>query len=292
MTGRIGVAISTTGDKHRMRLLQQSVRAWDKVLPLGSSMFITVDGSVEDAERVRESVDCWTGAVFRVGQPEGPERERLGVAANKNTGLELLMGNTSVDHLFLCDDDTWPLSRAALDLHIEMNVMHTMVCWGKHRLVTPSAHHRAAYWNWPRGVLLYLARQVVTRIGGMDERFGPGGHEHVEYSQRIYSAGMSPAPFTTPAAYANHSLSGDAMGAANYWHAEDMRRPGEPLGNHRLRRRNLTSVRRTDEDWPAINKIMAEREGNVDFVPYRASLNGRASATLCESNPSQGAGQA
>src|SRR6478736_5331922 len=122
----VGVAISTTGDPHRIALLQQAALRWKTCLPYDAHMVVTVDGSEADAEQVRTALGPWRGEVHRVGQPVSLERVRadwprlstgdfrLGVATNKNTGLELLM-NAGVDHLFLSDDDTWPLYSASLE---------------------------------------------------------------------------------------------------------------------------------------------------------------------------------
>lgn len=289
------MAISTTGDEHRIEYLRQCVAAWDRRLLPDGALFVTVDGTDEEAERVRQAVFDWTGSVYRVGQPRwavSPFNGRMGVAVNKNTGLELLMDQTQCEHLFLSDDDTWPLFSASLNKHIDLaengGIAHSMVCWGKHRLTEvrrdpgmPDGSETVwASWSWPRGVMLYQNRTAVDMVGGMVEAFGPGGHEHVEYSRRMHNALMTPDDYCSPASYATR----DGMGAAALWHAEDMRRPGEPLGNHRLRRRELTSVRRKDGDWEKINDLMKRMEGSMDYIPFRAEENRRASATLCESN--------
>lgn len=292
MTGRIGVAISTTGDVHRLGLLEQCAQAWWRALAakgLPTTVYVTVDGDEAAVARAARAVVGFA-EVYRVGQPRwsvSPFDGRMGVAVNKNTGIELLLDSaTDIEHLFLCDDDTWPLLPQSIDKHISLPMHHSMVCWGGHRLGDTSPR-LVGYveWTWPRGVALHATRQAVETIGGMDERFGPGGHEHVEWSQRIYNAGLTPHPFCSPASYATR----EGYGARALWHAEDMRRPGEKLGDHRLRRRNLTSVRRRDEDWDLINEIMDQRQGSRDFLPYQAHENGRGSATLCGSNPSQGA---
>lgn len=308
MTGRVGVAISTTGEPHRLDLLRQSVAAWDRCLPDTSALFVTVDGSAAEAETVRQAVYDWTGAVFRVGPRTaringGPLKElnirhmdgspvRLGVAANKNTGIELLMENgNDIEHLFLSDDDTWPLYPESITKHINLNmahdVRHSMVCWGRHRLDSALTHGAYQRWTWPRGSMMYVRRNVVEAVGGMDERFGPGGHEHVEWSQRIHNAGLTPAPFCSPFSYGTRS----GMGAAALWHAEDMPRVGEKLGDHRLRRRQLTTIHREGMEWDHTNRIMAECQGRSDFVDYHAAAWGRGSATLCENTPSRGAGE-
>lgn len=272
---KIGVAISTTGDEHRLGLLVHSVAHWSDHTPLGASLFVTVDGDSEAVARVALAVEEWTGSVYQVGQPApgmrpfiGQRDGRLGVAVNKNTGLELLM-DSGCDHLFLSDDDTWPLSPHALALHTDLDSLHSMVNWGRHRV-------NSNIWTWPRGAMLYTHRSAVEAAGGMVEAFGPGGHEHVEWSRRIHQRGLTPTMYPTPKAYEEVG----SMGAARFWHAEDMQRRGEPRASAISRRRSLTSVRRLPGDWEHINQIMVEMDGRTDFVPYRARENGRSSATL------------
>lgn len=297
-SGRVGVAISTTGDSHRMKFLETCVRKWDDALPPSAALFVTVDGDEADCARVLDAVDFWTGSVFRVGQVgkprwgRVPDHGKLGVAINKNTGIELLMDNTTVEHLFLSDDDTWPLSKHSLAKHMDLaahGVPHSMICWGDNRLARPPRQDYAV-WSWPRGVMLYQTRAVVEAVGGMIEAFGPGGHEHVEWSRRIHQHGLTPEPFISPLVYAETGVVGRATRASALWNCEDMRKPREPFGNHRARRRHLTSVRRTPDDWPHIEKIMDDRDGDTSFVPYRAHENGRWSATLFPTSTGQGAG--
>lgn len=124
---------------------------------------------------------------------------------------------------------------------------------------------------------MYAHRSVVESIGGMDERFGPpGGHEHAEWSMRIHNAGLTPAPFLTPASYATRG----GQGAAALWHCEDMPRPGEAHGSLGSRRRAMTTMKREPGDWTRIGEVMTEREGSTAFIPYTAAANGRLSATL------------
>ncbi len=286
MTGHIGVAISTTGDIHRVEFLETCVKAWRKALPLGSVIVVTVDGTDLETARVREVVDGSAdghvgGNTIRVGQPARTANTRQGVAVNKNTGIEYLM-DAGVEHLFLCDDDTWPLFPQALDKHIDLvpfAIAHSMVCWGGSRLKRVINEPKVSYaeWLWPRGVMLYLHRTVVEAVGGMVEDFGPGGHEHAEYSQRISNAGYTRAPFITPASYATRT----GKGASALWHCEDMRKPGEDQAQLGARRKAITTIKHTDRDWHHIDQIMRIMEGSSAFVSYRASENGRASATLC-----------
>lgn len=287
-TGTIGVAISTTGQAHRMGFLETAVKAWRNALPLGSVLVVTVDGDKTEAARAYEAADPEKfGTVYRVGQPLYPtyqfhaDRMRMGVAVNKNTGIEFLM-EMGVEHLFLADDDVWPRSHHSLDKHIELErIPHSMVCWGSSRLVEVD---HFAEWNWPRGVMLYTHRSVVEEVGGMDERFGNGGHEHAEWSMRIHNAGLTPTPFISPASYGLLGVNGKATRADALWHAEDMRLPGEMPHEWNARKKANTTIRRTKADWERIEGIMAERAGDTSFVPYQAHENGRSSATLCRSS--------
>lgn len=297
----IGVAISTTGDEHRLGFLETCVSAWRRVLPLGSVIVVTVDGDEGATRRAQAVVDRAGpsghvgGVTVRVGQPDASvsaalplnrlnnrvrwrKTGRLGVATNKNTGIEWLM-DAGVTHLFLSDDDTWPLHEDALALHSDAGPHHSMVCWGQPRL--DFVEGNTAAWTWPRGVMLYTHRSVVEAVGGMEEAFGPGGHEHVEWSQRIHRAGLTSAPFLSPALYARRTSIGPATRAAALWHCEDMRRPGEPHGDALRRKHRNTSVRREDGDWEKIEAVMKARAEDPNlFVPYRAVENGRGSATL------------
>lgn len=298
-SGTFGVAISTTGEEHRLPGLRQSIQRWREVLPLGSVLVVTVDGSVEEAERVREMVarpqrgGHIGGNAYRVGQRRWavePYDGRLGVAVNKNTGLELLM-DAGVQHLFLSDDDCGPRRLNSLTQHTYLamrGIPHSMVCWGRSRLDSVIRRHDGlnyATWTWPRGVMLYAHRSVVERVGGMVETFGPGGHEHAEWSERIHNAGFTPAPFISPADHA-HAAS---QAARSFWEAEDIPKPGEKPNTFAARKARHTTVRTTREDWARIDRVMARQRGSSAFVPFSAQENGRASATLCLNIPSQGA---
>lgn len=295
-TGRVGVAISTTGDEHRLGFLETCVQSWWRALArrgLPTTLYVTVDGDEAACERVLPVIAGFAHGL-RVGQPypdmDGLPKNfrsardgRLGVATNKNTGIEALMtsadGLDGIEHLFLSDDDTWPRLPHAVGKHVDLSdrLPHSMVCWGKSRLVRiPRPGSFYAEWNWPRGSVLYAHRSVVEQLGGMDERFGPGGHEHVEWSRRIHQAGLTPVLYPSPASYATRG----GWGARVLWNAEDMAKPGESSHATGKRRASITSVRRQPADWEHINKIMDLRDGDTSFVPFTARENGRSSATL------------
>ncbi len=279
MNAKTCVAISTTGDPHRLGFLARTVKGWAESGV--DHLFVTVDGDQDACDRVFDLVGL-RADIYRVGQVVGiPDRMRyregrLGVAVNKNTGLELMMHNTDADHLFLSDDDIYPLSPMALDLHVSGNLKHSMVCWGQHRFIEIMQDYQCASWNWPRGSMMYVTRRTVEQVGGMVEAFGPGGHEHVEWSRRIHQHGITPCEYPSPYIYATQR----AMAAGGYWKAIDMPLPGEGIAGYQIRKDQITSVRRLPGDWEKIEQLMAEQDGSRIFVPYTGRGNGRASATL------------
>jgi hypothetical protein len=263
-----GVAISTTGQFHRIPFLETCVERWGSALRHDCHLVVTVDGDAMDAERVRIALDGkGADVLWMVPAAEG----RRGVAANKNTGIEWLV-EMGVEHLFLSDDDAWPTCPGAPDLHRHPGAPpHSMVNWGPHRLDNEMA------WTWPRGSVLYAHRSVVDTIGGMIEAFGTGGHEHVEWSRRIFQAGITPFLYTAPLAYA--ALEG-GYGARRFWHCEDMPRPGEHMSLTMARRRRLTSMNREADAAAKSEQIMDVMDGSPRFVPYTAARNGREQAIV------------
>jgi hypothetical protein len=285
---RTGVAISTTGE--RLDLLRRSVEHWDRCLPENASLFVTVDGTEERVAKVEACVEEWTRSVGRVGQPDIEDVRllsgavipastlrggRLGVAANKNTGLEYLMDAAHCDRLWLSDDDSWPLSPASLIAHYNTGLPHSLVCWGSHRR-SHESRGAVSNWRWPRGAVMYVARDVVETVGGMIEAFAHGGHEHVEWSTRIHNAGFTPFPFPSPISYRLNGF----LGARRFWHCEDMPLSNESLPMLRRRRDTFTTLRRLDGDEARSAKIMEAAQGSTTYVPYRAEDNRRMSATM------------
>ena len=282
----MGVAISTTGHEHRLRFLETSVRGWLDNTTLDTSVLVTVDGSATDAQRVADTLSLVNDPrlrIYRVGQPEGSGGARLGVATNKNTGLELLMDSTDARYLFLSDDDTSPRHPEAIAKFTSLAesgqdlASHAMVCWGRSR--RGETRNLLASWTWPRGVMLFQTRSVVERVGGMKEAFGLGGHEHVEWSNRIHATGFTWKPYIGPRSHQTEGYTG----ARRDWFCQDMRQTSESVASFLSRKAHQTSISPLRR-WDQINRVMAESEGDTSFVPYRAAANGRMSATLVPTN--------
>jgi hypothetical protein len=174
----IGVAVST---HQRPHILAKALSNWARFMPDVLVVIHDVDGT--------------------------------GVAATKNRGIAMLMdAQPEVEHLFLADDDMWPITPHWAGLYVNDPEPHLMHCWGRRRLIADDGYHTT--WTHPRGVLLYAERRVIERVGGMRLDFGPkGGGEHAEWSTRIHNCGL------TTYRYADVSAAKTGV-----WHCEDYAR--------------------------------------------------------------------
>lgn len=128
--------------------------------------------------------------------------EQLGIARAKNKCIELLM-DAGVEHLFLLDDDCWPTEPYWMERYAEHPEPHLCYLFkdknGRGQVLpTPrTTYDDGTMWaqDHPRGCLLYLHRSVIDRVGGYRPEFGIWGNEHVEYSRRIFNAGLTLQPY-------------------------------------------------------------------------------------------------
>lgn len=180
----IGIAIKT---HNRPDTLKKSLEKHLQHLPPNARLFVVDDGS-----KVPVSV------------PEGVELHRhekaLGIARASNRCLELLMA-AGCDHLFIFDDDAWPIDDNWWEPYVEGHEPHAMAIFDKpdgavksqvevlYEDETYKAYHST------RGYMLYVERRVVETVGGMDPRFGKWGWEHMSWSDRIHSAGFTTARY-------------------------------------------------------------------------------------------------
>lgn len=176
------------------------------------------------------------------------DRAGSGVAATKNRGIAALM-DAGCDDLFLVDDDCWPMpapSWAAPYInHLQPHLMH---CWGRSRAQGVDVENGVEVWSWPRGVMLYVTRDVVERVGGMRLDFGRWGGEHAEWSRRIHNAGFTAHPFQSLA------------NARGLWHCEDYTRASPSSVPDRIRNDPQRAKQR--------HALYEKFRGSTEFVEY------------------------
>lgn len=182
MSPTIGVAIST---RNRRSLYRRTIVKWKHYLPAGSLLVVVDDASEEP---LVGDDQAYGGSNYRlIVHPH-----RLGVAMTKNAGIAALM-EAGCEHLFLADDDVCPVHMDWWKPYVESPEPHLSL---QHRpadaAVLPGGHFEVSF---PRGVMLYVHRDAINRVGGMDPAYGAWGGEHVEWQARIHAAGLTTWPY-------------------------------------------------------------------------------------------------
>lgn len=130
-----------------------------------------------------------------------------GIAAAKNRCLQLLEG---CDHVFLFDDDCWPIKPNWWKPYIESPYHHLShqphtirndillgydYFTGRYQPGIATRYDDHISVDWGAGVMMYMSSHALTTIGGLRKSFGPYGFEHWEYAIRACNAGLTPKPF-------------------------------------------------------------------------------------------------
>lgn len=240
---RIGIAIST---HQRPEILSRAIEQHMKHLPTGALVVIIDDGSVPAAVA-----------------PEGFKLIRhemsRGIVASKNASLEALI-DAGCEHLFLWDDDAWPIANGWHLPYIESPEPHLAYQFqdlaGPRKLHDMAVLHRddkhIAYTG-QRGVMLYYHRSAIEAVGGFDPIYGRGMYEHPDLALRIYNAGLTSWAFA------------DVVGSEAVIHSMDEHEEG------------VRSIPRPEREALAkTNAIIysARRDsGYTAYVPFRTQQN-------------------
>lgn len=112
-----------------------------------------------------------------------------GVAYSKNENLKALK---DCDYIFLFDDDCYPIHDEWVKFFTSSNEYHTLFLNDSHGLIYWKGN--TAYYRDCGGVFMMLTNEVVAKVGAFGD-YGVYGFEHAGYSQRIYKAGFTDAPY-------------------------------------------------------------------------------------------------
>ncbi len=178
LDGKIGIGITT---RNRPENYLKCIEAVRKFLPAGAELVV-----VDDASDVK-----YADATFTF-------LRNVGIAAAKNKCLELL---DHCDHIFLFDDDCWPVVNGWERPYIESGAAHLSFTFDH---VFPKVRNgndmieedgTFRYYSNPCGCMLYFRGEAIKTAGGFARRFGKYGNEHVDLSVRIYKLGLTRHPF-------------------------------------------------------------------------------------------------
>ncbi|WP_447402195.1 glycosyltransferase family 2 protein [Klebsiella variicola] len=178
---RIGIAITT---HQRPEVLKRAIDQHMKHLPAGALVVVVDDGSSP-------------AAVVPSGVQLLRHDKSLGIVASKNASLSVLM-EAGCEHLFLWDDDAWPIADDWHQPYIESHEPHLAYQFldlaGRNKLNDLAVLYRderhVAYTG-QRGVMLYYHRSAIEKVGGFDSVYGRGMYEHSDLALRIHNAGLT-----------------------------------------------------------------------------------------------------
>ena len=178
---RVGIAITT---HQRPEVLKRAIEQHMKHLPAGALVVVVDDGSSP-------------AAVVPSGVQLLRHDKSLGIVASKNASLSVLM-EAGCEHLFLWDDDAWPIADDWHQPYIESQEPHLSYQFldlaGRNKLNDLAVLYRderhVAYTG-QRGVMLYYHRSAIEKVGGFDPVYGRGMYEHSDLALRIHNAGLT-----------------------------------------------------------------------------------------------------
>lgn len=173
----IGIGVTT----HNRNLLAAStVRKIRELTP--DAKIVVVDDASKQAVIIKDT------EVFRFN-------ENVGIARAKNKCLELL---SDCDHIFLFDDDTYPIAPEWYVPYVnspEHHLMYLFTSWasgqpvGDDQVIHQDDEHRAHLHA--RGCMMYVDSHALELVGGMDVRYGKAMNEHLDWSIRMHNAGLT-----------------------------------------------------------------------------------------------------
>lgn len=246
--GKIGIAITSF---NRPSVIENSVNHWQQLAPKGAEIVVVDDGSAEPYP--------WADYAFP---------SNAGIAAAKNKCIEILM-ERGCTHLFLADSDTYPTSPDWYKPYIDSGVKHLSFTFD--RLSTGKRNGRKFLrerdglneFESPCGCLMYVHKDVIDKIGGFDVDYPQWGFEHVDFSNRAYNAGLTPARYL------------DVKGSLELFHSMDYHCEVQGTLGADVRQSVIPT-----------NKARFERnKDSQEFMPYVMGENGVVLASYFNSLP-------
>lgn len=145
-------------------------------------------------ERIKKHTNCEYQLVVVDDASEIPYcdatyrfENRSGIPAVKNKCLEL----AKYDHIFLFDDDTYPITDGWYLPYINSGKEHLCYTF----LTAFKRKEGFKYHTLGNGCMLYVTGKCIDTIGGFDWNYGLGKYEHVDFSRRIYNSGLTESIF-------------------------------------------------------------------------------------------------
>lgn len=192
-----GVGISTY---NRGGQIRQVVEAVLNTVPDGTLVVVADDGSTDNTQH---QVTGLTGTDLEPLPVVYIRGSNKGVVANKN---RLLTALRNCDFITLMEDDLIPTEGGWFETYeaavIQAGIHHFCRVQGKEvdgkspsfDSFMGSCGCTPIYSSSCRGDLVFISREVLARVGGLNPEFRGVGYGHLEWSERVVKAGLIPHP--------------------------------------------------------------------------------------------------
>lgn len=175
---KIAVCITT---KDRPEVFDKTYSMVTKYLPSNAKRFIVDDGSHEP--------------IIKTGVRGHRFEKSVGIPRAKNKCLQLAY-EWGADHIFLFDDDCYPIAEDWWSPYVESREPHLMYIFTGFGNQTKGIKElyrddKIVAYDHLRGCMLYADRRVLDVVGGMDTDFTNGMYEHSDWTNRIHNAGLT-----------------------------------------------------------------------------------------------------
>jgi len=136
-------------------------------------------------------------------------KERVGVATNKSRIFRFFLENKAYSHLFLFEDDCWPIKEGWMDFYLDHHERGQTECL---LFLPPGMYGALAYskllpagaalngYTQDGGMLLSLTRKAIETCGGFHKAFKAAlyGGEHSELVRRLTRNALMPWTYLAP----------------------------------------------------------------------------------------------
>lgn len=116
--------------------------------------------------------------------------DRKGIAYGSNS---LLHDLKDCDYIFLFNDDCFPIKDNWTDYFINSGYKHS--CYMDKNYEPKFNHDGITSYGLSSGVFMFMAKEVIEKVGYYNSAYDKYGFEHAAYSHRVWKAGLSPHRF-------------------------------------------------------------------------------------------------
>jgi GT2 family glycosyltransferase len=150
--------------------------------------------------------ECYSNIVkntknhFTIYVARDSDEDRRGIAKRKNECLHHLR---DCDYIFLFDDDCYPIKEGWESYIINKALVskeNHFVFNDKqiHNLKQTMFPNAIEHYEFSGGVMMFLTKSVIEKVGGFHVGYDLYGYEHIGYSSRIMKSGLNSGLFISP----------------------------------------------------------------------------------------------